>query len=933
MSTPSVSIDWNGSLFVLTYKNLSDGTTLYKYSADGFTWETAEVPTSALTANHAYVSKWTGDRFMIAGNLATSGNQSVSLSSIDGIHFSTLNTSSVQLHDVETNLEYRNIIRFPRTVHLAVGGISGDESTISYSLDEGDSWVPSASSATVFSVSANRSAWNGKVWVAVGEGSGNTIATSADGKEWTGRGKYVFSEKASGVDWSRDQSRWVSVGTGGNTVAYSSDGIFWIGGSISGFSGGNAVQWNGEIWVAAGTPASGSTSIAYSLDGKTWTSVSSMFSVQATSIEWNGTYWTVFGEDPSYNVATSNNGMDWTISQNASIESSSFYNGIYYFRESSGNTYSKSVDGNTWTTLSTLSDMSLSIISQFTRNTPHESVAQIKPLSVATGEGDNTLAYSVDGIQWKGLGSSVFSLRGNRAVWNGKVWVAVGADSAGTWVATSYDGMEWTRGESTWLSEGYDIAWNGDQFVAVGINAGNTGGGIATSTDGTTWTGVSGIESLFSQRVSRISWTGRKWLAYGSGGNTTAMSTNGTTWTTTPEQNATIRDASSVFWESGRFTSASLTGFTATHSSAQTGYESYLAFDGSANTEWRCSSGNYTSTSGVYSGTTATSYASSTQTLSGEWIQLSIPVAKVVKYYTIVFSLASNTTAIPKQWSLFGSNTGSDWSLIDTFAFSTSTPPDNVWKYSQYRLPVNVYSNTTAYSYYRWVVSHTFGETYTAILELDLWMENGESSVLSIYETPVVLKNNVLFMNRFFSISGENLTVSRLADLSGNSLASSPQNGAESVNSVLYGISGNRPITSICSDGEYFFISDLSGNVVYMTNSASNSNLNVDSSYNGTAIDSRLSSIYGSCWNQQYVLFCGEEGISYGRLEAGTSWRLTNASQLFTRVVGVSSNSGVGFVYVPNAIYFRSGEILRVVGPKSYSSTGETAIQFQLKNR
>lgn len=1022
MASKRVSIDWNGSVFMLTH-NDSSGNTSYKYSYDGIAWETADVP--ALSVNNALGAKWIGDRMLITGNLSTTqGN--VVITSPDGIHYSITKTANgVQLQDVESNLEYRNTIRFPHTVDLALGGLSTDTSKIAYSLDKTATWYLSANSSGVFSVSANGAVWNGRVWVAVGEG-GNTLATSNNGDEWTGRGKYVFSERASGVAWSKEQNRFVAVGKS-TTVAHSVDGVYWLGGSIPGMVEGKCVKWNGEIWVAGGVPVvNGTGSIAYSFDGKTWTSVPGMFSGNAHTIEWNGTYWCVFGEDSTYTLATSSNGIDWRIENNGSITPQPVYNDPFFLQETSGNTYLKSVDGVSWESLSTLQDLSMSVVRQFMQNSSNEAVANIQPLSIATGEGINTLAYSSDGIFWTGLGSNVFTERANHAVWNGRIWVAVGKGR--NWVATSYDGLIWTGRNTTLMTEGYDIAWNGGRFVAVGEGATTT---LAISNDGIHWEIVPDSKTLFTTRASAITWTGRTWLAYGSGGNTTARSADGIVWSPTPGKNAVIYDMSSVFWESGYFESSTLSGFSATQSDTfppttnslsfnvshnngvylingannptinlvrgytylfeinanghpfwiqtttipynpeniystgitNNGIQSgnllfdvpidapdtlyyvcqyhgsmngiinitgtgvsnlvspYLAFDNSANTEWQSTNALYIQNSGVYSGETTTAY-NGTSTASGEWIQLSIPTEQVIQYYSISFSTNTLIDAIPREWILLGSNNGSSWAEIHSFAFETETPPNNTWKYSRIVLPIDIYTNTIAYLHYRVVIRRTFGNVDTKITGLNFFMENANTTTIPLREKPVALKNNVLFpFARDYT----------LADLSLNVLSTAPINGGEYVNSRLYGIV-RPPITSVCFDGKHFFLTDVSGHVAYMTNESANTHLNVDTSFNGAVIDSRLSTIYGSCWNQQFVLFGGVGGITYGRLDAGTTWNPTNASRLFSTVYGVASNAGYGFVDIPNAVYLHTNEILRVVGPKAYTMPGETAVKFNLHN-
>jgi hypothetical protein len=916
MPNSRVSVEWTGTIFVSSYTT-SSGTTAYKYSADGETWESAEVPTDILTANQIQNVKYIGNRAIITGNLAIpQGN--VQLTSMDGIHYGvTIPDNTKQIHNIEIDAEFRNTVRFSHKVMLALG-----TSGISYSLNDGDTW--SASAGSVFNTVANDAKWNGRMWVAVGDGSSNTIATSEDGEEWMGRGKFIFSEEATSIEWSKEANLWVATGSdtnNGYSVANSVDGVHWIGKQIANMVSGTFVRYNGELWVLAGVPAVGTAnSIAYSSDGLLWTSIPNMFSTRANKVEWDGTHWTVFGEDPSYNIATSANGINWTLQTIQNPVSAPLYDGTYFWRINSGNTttYSKSIDGQTWTTLSANSNLLLTNVHRFVVNTPNEAISTIQPATIATGEGDNTLAYSADGIFWKGLGKNVFTERANQSAWNGRIWVAVG--KGGNWVATSYDGSEWIGRDSSLMTEGYSVAWNGVRFVAVG--KGNAT--IATSVNGISWEPISGSTALFTEECTKVVWTGKKWLVYGSGTNTTATSTDGLVWSPT---NAVVQDASSVFQESGYFTSASLSGFTATSSSEQSDYEAYNAFDNVDATLWRSVSNRYNSGTGIYSGPsspiTYTSISNGQQTVEGEWLEVSIPTAKTIKHYKLSF-LADNTDrpSIPKEWKLFGLNDGSGWNELHSFQFDTNTAPT-----TNFILPIHLHTNTTAYTHYRLVVLRTFNGTYSAIAGMDLYEDNANSRTISRYETPVVLKNNVLFLSSL----GSSQPVYHLANLSLETLNSRPTNAGVYVKSVINGLSVPS-VTSVCFDGEYTYASDPSGNITVLTNTESNTSLGFNTEINGYTINHGLSAVYSSCWNRQFVLFAGVGGISYGRMDAQNQWNLTNAGDLFSTVYGVSSNSEYGFVYVPNTIYFHTNEILRVVAPKSCPFVGETDIQFQLHN-
>lgn len=195
--------------------------------------------------------------------------------------------------------------------------------------------------------------------------------------------------------------------------------------------------------------------------------------------------------------------------------------------------------------------------------------------TVALGQGTNTITYSNDnGVNWIGLGTTVFSTAGNGIAWSGTRFVAVGqgtnsvaySNDGITWVATasgvgnfstagngichngtrfvavgegtnsvmhSPDGVTWTviaLGATTFTTRGNAIAFNGSLHVAMGEGT-NT---ISTSPDGLTWTGRGSTTFTTSGRA--VVWGGTRWVAGGSGTNTVATSTDGITWTagTTP---------------------------------------------------------------------------------------------------------------------------------------------------------------------------------------------------------------------------------------------------------------------------------------------------------------------------------------------------------------------------------------------------------------
>jgi hypothetical protein len=169
----------------------------------------------------------------------------------------------------------------------------------------GTTWVAGTGG---FSQKGNGVAWNGSMWVAVGEGSSSPIRTSTDGSSWTGSSVGFFTNKSNGIAWNG--SLWVAVGDGGSTVRISTDGIYWSN-AVGGFSQrGNGVAWNGSMWVAVGEGSSTPTTIITSKDGIVWTDVVGGFTTAGYGITWNGSLWVAVGEGGN-SILISAEGQIW----------------------------------------------------------------------------------------------------------------------------------------------------------------------------------------------------------------------------------------------------------------------------------------------------------------------------------------------------------------------------------------------------------------------------------------------------------------------------------------------------------------------------------------------------------------------------------------------------------------------------------------------
>jgi hypothetical protein len=88
------------------------------------------------------------------------------------------------------------------------------------------------------------------MWVAVGEGTSNTIAYSSNGTTWTGLGKSIFTNQGRGVSWNG--TMWVAVGDGSShTIAYSNNGTTWTGLGNIGFGGYGVASNAGYVTVTS----------------------------------------------------------------------------------------------------------------------------------------------------------------------------------------------------------------------------------------------------------------------------------------------------------------------------------------------------------------------------------------------------------------------------------------------------------------------------------------------------------------------------------------------------------------------------------------------------------------------------------------------------------------------------------------------------------
>jgi hypothetical protein len=619
-----IGVAWNGTLWVGTCGG-SGCTNSLIYSYDGIIWNGLG---ASIFTNYPYSITWNGEMFMACGN-AFNGTNSMAYS-YDGLHWTGLGTSlfSIICYAAVNNVAYENqIIIKPR---LSIAGGRGTN-TLAYSYDgvtwkglgntifnggcysivwNGSLWVALGYGNTIFAYSyngikwsANTSynalftfgnwvAWNGTMWIAGGGAGTCTLAYSYDGKTWSAIEKTTFTEFCIGI--VSNGKRWVAVGKGNNSIAYSDNGNAWTGLGTSIFSEGLAVAWNGKMFLAGGL---GTNNMAYSYDGLIWIGLGTSVPT-CHGIGWNEKMWVVVGNGIGYSY----DGKTW-IQISASFGYGMYvnWNGSLWIAVGLGSTGGSlatsipgtstlvySVDGIIWTPLgkNVIDTDGVGIGSDLLSDNVSVELSRVH---VACGSGTNTLAYSYDGIQWIGLGTSIFSDVGGSVAWNGKLWVAGGSGSIHT-MGYSYNGIQWTGlGTSIFPVACVTIATNGKIWIAGGyVGASNTGAhSLAYSYDGINWTGNG--KTTFIYACSCLAWNGTLWVAVGwASGNQIAYSYDGITWVkceNTPFNGA----CDSVVWSGTKFVASgiggivmySADGITWTYSTSITQRGQWIAYNGS----------------------------------------------------------------------------------------------------------------------------------------------------------------------------------------------------------------------------------------------------------------------------------------------------------------------------------------------------------------
>jgi hypothetical protein len=205
---------------------------------------------------------------------------------------------------------------------LMTGGGLGGYSPFAYSFD-GVNWSYTPYDVVGFTGGYAIDYGNG-IWVSGGVGTVSCIGYSTNGFDWA-IGSTIPPSSISRI-WAvvYRNGIWMAGGFGTSysvsTIYYSSDGINWTASSQTILRYIRGIEFNGTTWVAVGTNSVDSTpNIIYSDNpAGPWTeaSIGNIFgkNSSAIAVKWNGKQFLVVGETPTTNIASSTDGINWTIS-------------------------------------------------------------------------------------------------------------------------------------------------------------------------------------------------------------------------------------------------------------------------------------------------------------------------------------------------------------------------------------------------------------------------------------------------------------------------------------------------------------------------------------------------------------------------------------------------------------------------------------------
>jgi len=561
VNTPNVFIEgrgiaWNGEMWIAVGKD--NPSTLGRqicYSYDGLNW----FGITNLFSSTGYDIKWNGIMWIATGDGATPMYYSY-----DGFSWNTCIINGLIG-------EYLSIC-WNGTRWVANDIKTGNNNNLIYS-NNGINWVskPNPGQEFGYGIAYNRKRQDTITFPKnrlIAVGNENTFFSDDGGDNWniiTSPTPYIF-KTGYGVDWNGEI--WVAVGSPDPTnfpaltsTAFSYNGSDWIS-ATNIFNTGRGVKWNGYMWVAVGE-RNGifDVTAAYSYDGICWKPVyQKPFRDAGYSLDWNGTIWVAGGDsNTSPSLSYSSDGDTWNP-VNTSITFNCYtvvWNGTIWVAGGDNSTVPGvgtllySYDGLNWydsyitTTFKT-----------------YYAAAWNGFMWLIGGATSPFIAYSYDGINWDTTnvsGPPIDTITG--ITWSGNKWNAVGIyiNLGNVSIYYSYNGFDWTTSNIPIKDDFYGIAWNknlGSTYIqqpvislGIGDQANGTTNAIAYSLDGIKYTGLGNDNNDFFAQGYASAWNGTMWVAVGGGSTTTIMySYDGIEWIPIANSDIYISEGRAVVW-------------------------------------------------------------------------------------------------------------------------------------------------------------------------------------------------------------------------------------------------------------------------------------------------------------------------------------------------------------------------------------------------
>ena len=424
MITPTIFLKtyrgaaWNGSMWLVG----GDPSPYIQYSYDGINWDIVNISSSP--ADQINGITWSGNKWIAVGIGSTFGNIPIYYS-YNGFDWTT---STIPVIDnffgVAWNKNLGSTYIQQPVISLGEGNQeppSGQKTNaIAYSLD-GIKYTGLGNVQNNLFSTGRAAAWNGSMWVAVGDGGTTTIIYSYDGIEWIPiDNSDIYINQGRAVVWTG--INWIVTGVNGSTtyVYYSPDGINWLP-SITPTPTGVCYGLATDVkTIPGGTQSTtvavgdfGNPSIIYSQDdGLSWTQIGFPFpSLNLYCVAWNGTTWLAGGDQLPNQLYWSFDGINW----NGAIQ------------VTTTNIRSIAWNGIVWVAVGSYDPSTLSY--------------QVYYTPVLDGQSGWTQA-NVIVSQFPPIFPRIdfFSV-----IWNGKRWIAGGFNkpTATSYIITSYDGGTW----------------------------------------------------------------------------------------------------------------------------------------------------------------------------------------------------------------------------------------------------------------------------------------------------------------------------------------------------------------------------------------------------------------------------------------------------------------------------------------------------------